>query len=151
MTQEIEQIKSALKDITQGNWEDGPGCIYVPNEIPNKRMVIGVIEREKDSYFVANAPTWLVNLITTIESLQKENEQLRQIIAKLPDKIMDMSWSDTEELTFPLIEPTEEMQSDWLDEFIRRLDDHVIGCFDGAMFDLKYPNGIQEVNRHGDT
>jgi len=60
-------------------------------------------------------------------------QRLRAALASLPDKIMDMKWTDTEELTFPLDNPTAEEQSEWLDEFIDRLDMHVRNIIDNEI------------------
>lgn len=64
-----------------------------------------------------------------IPSNQGESARLRSAITSLPDKIMDVSWMDTEELNFPVENPTVEDQEEWLNTFIGLLDQHVRGLF----------------------
>jgi chromosome segregation ATPase len=66
----IEEIKKALEAATPGKWCVGPGSIYVPNEIPSQRKIIGVISKDADAELVANAPEWLSYLLTELEQEQ---------------------------------------------------------------------------------
>jgi hypothetical protein len=83
--------------------------------------------------------------------LDSEIQRLRAALESLPDKIMQISrFADTEELTFPLENPTAEEQSEWLDEFLDRLDMHVRNIVDNeieALSTTSEPTNAAKVKR----
>ena len=70
---EIETIKKALLEITTGIWwhyQSNDSVVCDPRDPIFIRETIAKVGNFKNAYFIANAPTWLSFLLTTIESLQ---------------------------------------------------------------------------------
>jgi hypothetical protein len=73
----IQEIRKALEAVTPGPWELGPGCVFVPNEVPSKRKPICVRPNDDDNaHLIANAPEWLSYLLTELDTKDRKIEVL---------------------------------------------------------------------------
>jgi hypothetical protein len=97
MTQEIEFIKQAIKEATPGPWkvyeQNDERLIGTAIEHPQLKAPSPVVTssvhvkfgqrvyiNEKNAYLIANTPTWLASLITTIESKGEQLETCKEAI-----------------------------------------------------------------------
>jgi hypothetical protein len=68
----------------------------------------------------------------------------RLILASLAPKLLDPGWMDTEELNFPLDNPTADEQNEWLGTFLEHLKNHVAGVIEKASDEAEHVSSHTE-------
>lgn len=140
----LELIKSRKTKLA-GSYKDIEYGAYLELDAIEAHLEYGLFDAPSDyltsdAYEAACKALW---------KHRDEAQRLRAALESLPDKIMQISrFADTEELTFPLENPTAEEQSEWLDEFLDRLDMHVRNIVDNeieAISPTTEPTGAERV------